>query len=330
MRSRDWRRARKLHSFGPTHAWVLRTTTEALRTSEERLQLALQAGGSGAWDWDFSRDAAEVSPSYRELFGLAPDLTVTYEVWLSHVHPEDRQRCREYGEAFFAGRETDWRLQFRIVRGDGKVRWHRAIGKVYRDAAGKPLRFVGVSTDVTEEQRALAALSESEARFRAMADGLPLIVWMHDAEGAQQFVNRTFLEYFDVEEEEMKGGRWQLLMHPEDGPIYAEEFMACVSERKPFHAEVRVRNGRANGATSKVVGAAALVRGGRVPRHGGHERRCHRAPAHGAGAARCRPAQGRVSGDARPRAAQSPGGHIPGAGQLPPRAAGGVAARPHA
>jgi PAS domain S-box-containing protein len=222
----------------------LQTTTEALRASEERLQLALQAGGSGAWDWDLARDAAEVSPSYRELFGLAPDVAVTYEFWLSRVHPEDRERCRRYGEEFFAGRDTDWRLRFRIVRGDGEVRWHRAIGKVYRDAAGKPLRFVGVSTDVTEEQRALAALSESEARFRAMADGLPLIVWVHDAQGAQQFVNRTFLEYFEVGEEEMKGGRWQLLMHPDDGPAYAQDFMACVRERKPFHAEVRVRNGK--------------------------------------------------------------------------------------
>ena len=263
----------------------LRTTTEALRTSEERLQLALQAGGSGAWDWDFSRDAAEVSPSYRELFGLAPDAPVTYEVWLSHVHPEDRQRCREYGEAFFAGRETDWRLQFRIVRGDGKVRWHRAIGKVYRDADGKPLRFVGVSTDVTEEQRALAALSESEARFRAMADGLPLIVWMHDAEGAQQFVNRTFLEYFDVEEEEMKGGRWQLLMHPEDGPVYAEEFMACVRERRPFHAEVcACATARANGATSsrgrgragprRASSSAWWARAPMSPSAGAWSRRC--------------------------------------------------------
>jgi PAS domain S-box-containing protein len=218
--------------------------TQALRASEERLQLALQAGGSGAWDWDLSQDVAEVSPSYRELFGLAPDERVTYEVWLSYVHPEDRERCRRYGEAFLAGRETDWRLRFRIVRRDGEVRWHRAIGKVYRDAAGKPLRFVGVSTDVTEEQRALAALSESEARFRAMADGLPLIVWMHGAEGEQQFVNRTFLEYFGVAEEEMKGGRWQLLMHPDDGPAYAEHFMGCVRARIPFHAEVRVRNGK--------------------------------------------------------------------------------------
>src|SRR5687768_5110197 len=98
----------------------LKTTTEALRASEERLQLALQAGGSGAWDWNLALDAAEVSPSYRELFGLAPDEPVNYGVWLSHVHPEDRERCRRYGEAFFAGHETDWRLRFRIVRGGGE------------------------------------------------------------------------------------------------------------------------------------------------------------------------------------------------------------------
>jgi PAS domain S-box-containing protein len=222
----------------------LQKTTEALHASEERLQLALRAGGSGTWDWDLASGVAEVSPSYRELFGLPPDATVTYENWLAHVHPEDRERCRQYGEVFFAGPGTEWRLNFRIVRGDGEVRWHRAIGKVYRDAAGRPLRFVGVSTDVTEEQRAVAALAESEQRFRAMADGLPLIVWMHDAEGAQQFVNRTFLEYFGVEEAEMKGERWQLLMHPDEGPAYAEEFAACVRERRPFHAEVRVRNAK--------------------------------------------------------------------------------------
>ena len=217
---------------------------QALQQSEERLRLALEAGDSGAWDWDMTRDVAEVSPSYRQLFGLAPDTAVTYDVWLSCVHPEDRERCRAYGETFFAGTDTDWRLQFRILTPHRGVRWHRAIGKVYRDPAGKPARFVGVSTDVTEEQRAVAALRESEERFRTMADGLPLMIWVHDANGAQQFVNRTFLEYFGVEEAEMKGGRWQLLMHPDDGPSYAREFMDCVAARRPFHAEVRVRNAR--------------------------------------------------------------------------------------
>ena len=156
--------------------------------------------------------------------------------------PLDRERCRAYGEAFFAGKDTDWRLTFRILTPHKGVRWHRAIGKVYRDEAGKPLRFVGVTTDVTDEQRALDSLRESEERFRVMADGLPLIVWVHDAEGNQQFVNRTFLEFFGVTDADMKGGRWQLLIHPEEGSAYSEQFMACVRERRDFHAEMRVGN----------------------------------------------------------------------------------------
>jgi PAS domain S-box-containing protein len=145
--------------------------SEALRLSEERLQLALSAKHSGVWDWDMSRDVAEVTPSYRELFGFAPGSPVTYEVWLNALHPDDRERCRAYGEAFFAGTETHWRLEFRIVTPHMGVRWHRAIGRVYRDREGRPVRFLGVSTDVTEEQRMVAALRESEERFRAMADG---------------------------------------------------------------------------------------------------------------------------------------------------------------
>jgi PAS domain S-box-containing protein len=214
----------------------------ALRASEERLQLALRAGHSGVWDWDMTRDLADVSPSYRELFGLPPGAPVNYEVWLSCLHPEDRARCRAYGEAFFAGRETEWRIAFRIVTPHLGVRWHRAIGRVYRDDHGRPLRFIGVSTDITDEQRALDALRESEERFRAMADGLPLIVWVHDAGGGQQFVNRTFLEYFGVSEAEMRGGRWQLLMHPDDAQAYVEKFVSCTRERRDFQAEVRVRN----------------------------------------------------------------------------------------
>lgn len=226
----------------------------ALRESEERLQLALRAGGSGVWDWDMTRDVAEVSPSYRELFGLSPDAPVNYETWLACVHPEDQARCRAYGERFFQGSETEWRLDFRIVTPHQGVRFHQAIGRLYRDADGKPARFVGVSTDVTEKQRVVEALRESEERFRAMADGLPLMIWVHGPNGEQQFVNRTFLEYFGVTQEEMRGGRWQLLMHPDDAPAYTETFLACVRERRPFNAETRVRDAQGEWRTVESWG----------------------------------------------------------------------------
>jgi PAS domain S-box-containing protein len=100
--------------------------------------------------------------------------------------------------------------------------------------------------DLSERQRWETQLRESEERFRAMANGLPLLVWKHDEAGRLVFVNDTYCAYFGVTREEMRDARWRLLTHPDDGTAYAEHFMACVLERKPFHGEVRAR--RADGA----------------------------------------------------------------------------------
>jgi PAS domain S-box-containing protein len=108
--------------------------------------------------------------------------------------------------------------------------------------AQEELRRVNEGLEQRVEART-AEVCESEERFRAMADGLPLIVWVHDADGQQQFVNRTFREFFGVAEAEARGERWQLLMHPDDGDAYSNEFLACVRDRRPFHAQVRVRRG---------------------------------------------------------------------------------------
>lgn len=96
-------------------------------------------------------------------------------------------------------------------------------------------------SDITERRRWNFALQESEARFREMADGLPLIVWVHDADGALEFVNATFCEFFGVTRDEMRENRWRALTHPDDGTAYIDKFAACSRERLPFHAEVRAR-----------------------------------------------------------------------------------------
>jgi PAS domain S-box-containing protein len=104
---------------------------------------------------------------------------------------------------------------------------------------------VGVdSIMVLRLREAEAKLQESEQRFRTVADRLPLMVWVNDAEGAQEFVNETFCEFFGVTREDMHADRWRTLMHPDDGD-YVAEFVACVREQRNFHAEGRVR--RADG-----------------------------------------------------------------------------------
>lgn len=103
-----------------------------------------------------------------------------------------------------------------------------------------------IRDELERRKKAEAALRESEERFREMADGLPLLVWVHDATGRQTFVNRTFCEYFGVAREDIRGDDWPRHLHPEEGIAHRESFLACVRERRPFHAEMRVR--RADGA----------------------------------------------------------------------------------
>ena len=90
-------------------------------------------------------------------------------------------------------------------------------------------------------KRAEETLRESEERFRTMADGLPLMIWVHDVEGQLQFVNRTYCQFFGVTFEQVRGPNWQPLVHPDDVATYTGEFSACVRDRRPFDAEARVR-----------------------------------------------------------------------------------------
>ena len=121
-------------------------------------------------------------------------------------------------------------------------KWRHILGSAspLRDQKGRVRGCIGAFTDITDRKLAEQALGESEERFRTMADGLPLIVWVHDEKGRQQFVNRSFLEFFGVTEAEMKEGRLKLRVHPDDEKAYADEFAASMRERSSFHAEVRV------------------------------------------------------------------------------------------
>jgi len=101
--------------------------------------------------------------------------------------------------------------------------------------------FVAVFDDITQRTRSEEALRESEQRFRTMADGLPLMIWVHDAQGALQFVNQTYLDFFGVTPEQVAGPNWQPLVHPDDLAGYAGEFSACVRDRRPFGGLVRAR-----------------------------------------------------------------------------------------
>jgi PAS domain S-box-containing protein len=99
--------------------------------------------------------------------------------------------------------------------------------------------------DITERKRTEEALHESEDRFRVMADSCPSIMWLTNAEGEIEFINRAYRQFCGVTQEEVEGGKWRALIHPDDAAEYVRAFQAAVREHTPFHAEARAR--RADG-----------------------------------------------------------------------------------
>ena len=138
-----------------------RRAEEALRASQERLGLALEAASMGYWDRDIPSGDTVWSPQLETLFGFVPGSLDAAEAFTDRVHPQDRQTVQHWVEAATSG-DQPGELKFRVLWPDGQVRWMQAQARLYRDGGGRPVRMVGVVVDVTERQHGEAALNQAK------------------------------------------------------------------------------------------------------------------------------------------------------------------------
>jgi PAS domain S-box-containing protein len=139
-----------------------------LSETTTRLELALDAGRMGAWEWDLTSRLVSWSPTLESIFGFAPgQFTGTPDELRSCLHEDDRERVlNTLAEAQRAG--GDFALEHRIARHDGHEAWVEVRGKVLA-AAGEGLpRLVGVCMDITERKRAECELAEHRARLEEL------------------------------------------------------------------------------------------------------------------------------------------------------------------
>ena len=140
----------------------------ALRESEARLRLALEAGRLGAWELDLRSFALEVSDTYLANFGHSPDTPFTYDDLRAAIHPDDRAHT-DLAMARSISEGADYEIEHRAFMPDGSVRWVQVRGRPTFAADRTPLSMAGVSLDVTErkiaEQR--QALLAREVDHRA-------------------------------------------------------------------------------------------------------------------------------------------------------------------
>ncbi len=155
----------------------------ALRESEDRRSLALEAANLGTWLWDIKRDRHFWSDRWRAIFEAPRHIQPNFDFFLGKIHPQDRARVRTEIEASLTGAARSLDFEFRVIWEDGSSHWVHTWGRSHFGSDGEPDRIEGVVADIDQRKKVEKELRQTTGTLRAIIDGSPMAIVATDATG---------------------------------------------------------------------------------------------------------------------------------------------------
>jgi PAS domain S-box-containing protein len=146
-------------------------SSEELQASQEKIELAVEAGKLGLWEWQLLQNELWISEQAYEIFGWPAGITPSYELFLSSVHPDDREQSRSIVARAMQG-PTEFSSEYRIVKSDGQIRWVSNRGRSFAKPNSTPWLITGVSIDITERKLAEQALQQAYSEIKRLKEQL--------------------------------------------------------------------------------------------------------------------------------------------------------------
>ncbi len=198
-----------------------RASQLALSKAKERLELAERHAGLGHWELEVASTEGYWSREMYRLLGFDPSRGVPpVETYLEHIHPEDRDVVAAAFSALTRGEEPSPMI-FRTSEQAGQVRHLAPTYFCHRDQDGHAIRYIGTLQDVTERQRSMEQLRESERRHRelrelaqreqgrmaALLSGMSIGILFEDRDSRVEYVNPSFRRMWAIDERVQLVGR---------------------------------------------------------------------------------------------------------------------------
>ncbi len=195
-------------------------TEEALRESEDRLRLAVEAAEMGTWDYNFAHERLELSDRCARMLGLEPGHWGLVQIF-SRLHAVDRQAVEDLARRAVAGEnEGEFKAEMRCVRDDGSIRWVAARGRcLFARGAGQkvPVRFTGTAMDLTDRKLAQMALEDSNRRLSLAQRAARCGVWDMDLSTGTVYWSPEYYEMHGINaSKESSYHNWLEMIHEED------------------------------------------------------------------------------------------------------------------
>ena len=182
-----------------------------------------------------------VSRAAMRIIGVPPSALLGSKM-LDYVHPDDRPDVLDRIGKLATGKTEPQPPRFRILRPDGVEIWIEASSQVLtHPTTGAPDGYVSTLRDVTAQVEAQAKLSDSEARYRLLADNSTDMIVVVDRQFIRRYVSPSCREILGFEPEELVGLSGELMLHPEDAARVMTAVDQLLASREHSHDRIIYR-----------------------------------------------------------------------------------------
>jgi len=218
---------------------------QALLLGNSRLQVALAAGGLGDWRWNAGTDRVVLGERAAAILGLAAETPLLWSELRGRLEAHEREGVRRAVSHAFAG-GGDLEIECRLLDAAGHPRWIALVGRAdYADPDRRQglLGMTGVVQDISARRGAEDTLRQSEEVLRALANTIPQLAWMAQADGAIVWFNERWFDYTGTTPDQVVGWGWQETCEPSVLPAVMERWTASLKSGEPFEMEFPIRGG---------------------------------------------------------------------------------------